>query len=264
MELEKLSRRAPGSKVFCRILTTGHGAVWPLTRKFGCDADMALDLLQKAKELGLVPWGVSFHVGSQQQNPQGWHDSIKLAAWLFKRLEKKGVELDMVNLGGGFPARYMNDLPSLNTYGTAIHASLTQCFGNKLPSTIILEPGRAMVGNAGVLQTEVVLVAEKSRHDSTRWVFLDCGKFGGLNETDDERLLYPITTDHAKNAPTSAVVLAGPTCDSADILYEKNRYQLPTALKAGDRLTFHAAGAYTTTYSTVGFNGFAPLKAYYI
>jgi ornithine decarboxylase len=260
-ELNKLAEAAPGSQVFCRILTSGVGADWPLSRKFGCDVEMAEALLKAAPGRGLTPIGVSFHVGSQQRDPEQWDNALAQTADLFRRLEAAGVHLTLVNLGGGFPTKYRRDVPTANAYGTAIRDSLARHFGNRLPETII-EPGRGMVGNAGVIQTEVVLISKKSANDNRRWVFLDIGKFGGLAETMDEAIQYPITSD--RQGPTEAVILAGPTCDSADVLYEKADYQLPLSLQIGDKLEIKATGAYTTTYSAVAFNGFQPLEAYYI
>jgi ornithine decarboxylase len=260
-ELNKLSQSAPGSNVFCRILTSGVGADWPLSRKFGCDVEMAESLLESAPAKGLTPVGVSFHVGSQQRDPDQWDNALAATAGLFRRLEAKGVHLTLVNLGGGFPTKYRREIPNAAAYGSAILQSLAQHFGNKIPNTII-EPGRGMVGNAGIIQTEVVLIARKSANDNRRWVFLDIGKFGGLAETMDEAIQYPITT--TRDGPTEAVILAGPTCDSADVLYEKADYQMPLSLEIGDKLEIKATGAYTTTYSAVAFNGFQPLEAYYI
>ncbi len=264
-ELSKLASAAPGSQVFCRILTTGAGADWPLSRKFGCDVGMAETLLKLAPAKGLTPVGVSFHVGSQQRDPAQWDNALAEAAGLFRRLEAAGVQLTLVNLGGGFPTKYRREIPTSAAYGSAIRQALARHFGNRIPNTII-EPGRGMVGNAGVIQTEVVLIARKSANDNERdnrrWVFLDIGKFGGLAETMDEAIQYPITSE--RQGPTEAVILAGPTCDSADVLYEKADYQLPLSLEIGDKLEIKATGAYTTTYSSVAFNGFQPLEAYYI
>jgi ornithine decarboxylase len=260
-ELNKLAAAAPGSQVFCRILTSGAGADWPLSRKFGCDVAMAESLLKAAPAKGLTPVGVSFHVGSQQRDPEQWDSALAEAADLFRRLEADGIVLSLVNLGGGFPTKYRRDVPTTAAYGVAIREALARHFGNRLPETII-EPGRGMVGNAGIIQTEVVLISRKSANDNRRWVFLDIGKFGGLAETMDEAIQYPITSD--RNGPTEAVILAGPTCDSADVLYEKADYQLPLSLEIGDKLAIKATGAYTTTYSAVAFNGFQPLEAYYI
>ena len=125
----------------------------------------------------------------------------------------------------------------------------------------MIEPGRYLVADAGVLRTEVVLVSRRSDLDHPRWVYLDCGRFGGLAETMDEAIRYRLRTPHDGTA-TGPVALAGPTCDSADVLYEKNDYQLPLALAEGDLVDILSAGAYTTTYSSVGFNGFAPLADY--
>jgi ornithine decarboxylase len=262
-ELEKISRAAPGSRVFCRILTSGEGAEWPLSRKFGCDLKMARDLLLKAKTMGVEPWGVSFHVGSQQKDVMQWDLAIHEVAMLFRELEILGVDLGMINLGGGFPTRYRSDVPESAAYGQAIFDSLRRHFGNHIPETIV-EPGRGMVGNAGIIESEVVLVSRKSNTDAKRWVYLDIGKFGGLAETMDEAIQYPIEVLGESDAEAEAVVLAGPTCDSADVLYEKAEYKLPLDLKAGDRVRIHATGAYTTTYAAVCFNGFEPLQQYCI
>ncbi|MGK9166853.1 type III PLP-dependent enzyme [Inquilinus limosus] len=261
-ELRKIAEVAPGSRVFCRILTSGEGAEWPLSRKFGCEPSMARELLAMTPALGLEPYGVSFHVGSQQRDTGAWDQALESAAAIFRDLAAKGVELKMVNLGGGFPTKYLKEVPTPEAYGRAIDASLRHHFGNRLPETII-EPGRGMVGNAGVIQTEVVLISNKSANDNTRWVYLDIGKFGGLAETMDEAIRYPITTAHDGDAAEPAI-LAGPTCDSADVLYEKTPYPMPVSLAIGDKVLIHGTGAYTTTYSAVAFNGFAPLKAYYI
>ncbi|WP_119679889.1 type III PLP-dependent enzyme [Indioceanicola profundi] len=261
-ELEKIARHAPGSRVFCRILTSGEGADWPLSRKFGCEPAMAHDLLLQAAGMDVVPYGVSFHVGSQQRDVGQWEQALATTAKIFRDLEEKGVALKMVNLGGGFPTRYLKDVPTSEAYGNAIMDALRKHFGNRIPETII-EPGRGMVGNAGVIHSEVVLISRKSANDEKSWVYLDIGKFGGLAETMDEAIQYPITTEH-DGGETQPVIIAGPTCDSADVLYEKSDYRLPVNLRIGDTVAIQATGAYTTTYSAVNFNGFAPLRAYYI
>ncbi len=258
-ELRKIARAAPGARVFCRILTSGEGADWPLSKKFGCTPAMARDLLARATDLGVCPWGVSFHVGSQQKNPAAWESALAEAAALFRDLEAVGIELGMVNLGGGFPTPYRAAVPETATYGVEIMAAVRRHFGNRLPF-LIAEPGRGLVGNAGVIQTEVVLIAEKGDGEGRRWVYLDIGKFGGLAETMDEAIQYPIRSERRGEA--TPVILAGPTCDSADVLYERSPYSLPCDLEIGDRLEIDATGAYTTTYAAVAFNGFEPLRSY--
>jgi ornithine decarboxylase len=261
-EVEKIARAAPGSKVFCRILCDGAGAEWPLSRKFGCAPEMAARVLERAHQLGLVAHGLSFHVGSQQRDPRMWDGALKASAAIFRDLAERGIELSMLNLGGGFPTRYLKDVPAVKVYGRAIFRALRRHFGNRIPETII-EPGRGMVGNAGVIEAEVVLISKKAEADENRWVYLDIGKFNGLAETMDEMIRYPIRTefDEDERAPC---VLAGPSCDSVDVLYEKEPYLLPVSLEIGAKVLIEGTGAYTTTYSSVGFNGFAPLKSYVI
>ncbi|MBM3566804.1 MAG: type III PLP-dependent enzyme [Alphaproteobacteria bacterium] len=261
-ELDKLARAAPGARVYCRIITSNGGAQWPLSRKFGCDLDMARDLMIRARTLGLDAYGLSFHVGSQQTDPMQWDVAIGRAAMVFSDLRHHGIEIKMLNLGGGFPAHYREDIPEFDSFAETIMKAMTRHFGNALPEMII-EPGRSVVGDAGVLESEVVLVAKRGYKDASRWVYLDVGKFGGLAETMDEAIQYRIRAAGV-GGRSSRVVIAGPTCDSVDTLYEKAGYRLPDALKAGDRLRLMSAGAYTTTYASIGFNGFAPLREHYI
>ena len=261
-EVEKIARAAPGAKVFCRFLFDCAGAEWPLSRKFGCDPEMAVDVLEYAHRLGLVAHGVSFHVGSQQRRTQAWDLALKSAAAIFRACADRGIALAMVNLGGGFPTKYLKEVPAVEAYGRSIFRALRKHFGNAIPETII-EPGRGMVGNAGIIEAEVVLVSKKSESDKLRWVYLDIGKFGGLAETMDESIRYPIRTPR-DGGEAGPCVLAGPTCDSMDVLYEKQPYELPISLEIGDKVLIEGTGAYTTTYASVAFNGFAPLKAYHI
>jgi ornithine decarboxylase len=260
-ELDKLISCAPGATVFCRVTTDGGGADWPLSRKFGCAPDMAMMLLSRAAEKG-HPVGVSFHVGSQQRDPDAWKPALEKVGQVFDHLRAQGIVPALVNLGGGFPGHYANDVPAVEAYAGTIARALHRWVGDTLPR-VIVEPGRYMVADAGVLQTEVVLVSRRSLEDDGRWVYLDCGVYTGLTETIGEAIRFRIRTPH-DGGPTGRVCIAGPTCDSADILYEQADYQLPLALEAGDRIEVLSTGAYTTTYSTVGFNGFPALRDYYL
>jgi ornithine decarboxylase len=262
-DLRNIAKAAPGSKVYVRILTEGTmTADWPLSRKFGCESDMAMDLMILARDLGLEPYGVSFHVGSQQREIGAWDAALGKVKVIFSRLlEEDGIQLKMINMGGGFPANYLYRTNDLATYAAEITRFLQEDFGNELPK-IIIEPGRSLISNAGVLVSEVVLISRKSRTALHRWVYTDVGKFSGLIETLDESIKFPILTE--KNGELEPVIIAGPTCDSADIMYEKQMYGLPLNLAAGDRMYWLSTGAYTTSYSSVEFNGFPPLKDYYI
>ncbi len=261
-DLKKIAENAPGSRVFFRILTSGEGADWPLSRKFGAEREVISRLIPMARDLGVIPAGISFHVGSQQKNLAQWEPSIAEARALFDEAAALGIKMTLLNLGGGFPARYLDPLPPLSAYRDAIMDSLHRHFPEGFPE-LIIEPGRYMVGEAGVLVTEVVMIANKSGHpEDTPWMFLDAGKFGGLAETLDEAIKYPIYSE--RTGAAREYILAGPTCDSADVMYEKYKYRLPVSVQEGDYLYIFSTGAYTSTYSSIAFNGLPPLATYVI
>ncbi|MBO1328627.1 type III PLP-dependent enzyme [Acetobacter suratthaniensis] len=261
-ELEKLARHAPGSRVYCRLLVDNYAAEWPLSRKFGTTVESARDLMLAARDMGLDPYGLSFHVGSQQLSAEAYEVAIARVASLFTDLSAAGLDLRMINLGGGFPIRYREDVPEIDHFADAIFRAMTEHFGNAMPEMLV-EPGRFIVGEAGVVHTEVVLVSARGRKDGLRWVYLDIGRFGGLAETENESIRYAIRTGR-DGAPSGPVALAGPTCDGADILYEKTRYDLPLDLESGEMIDLLGTGAYVSTYCSTRFNGFAPLAEHYI
>ena len=263
-DLKNIAREAPGSRIYVRILVeNASSADWPLSRKFGCHPDMAYDLLVLARDLGLTPYGISFHPGSQQRDIGSWNDAIAKTKYLFESLEdEENIKLSMINMGGGFPAHYIQPTNELKDYASEIYRYLHDDFGEDIPG-IILEPGRSLVGDSGILTSEVVLISRKNNTALHRWVYLDTGKFNGLIETLDESIKYPVITEK-DGGREGEVILAGPTCDSADIMYEDTKYRLPVDLKIGDKVYWLSTGAYTSTYASVEFNGFPPIQAYYI
>lgn len=174
--------------------------------------------------------------------------------------EEAKVDLKMLNMGGGFPADYMEPTDTLQQYAEDISRFLDNSFNGEWPEEIIIEPGRSMAGGSGVIVAEIVNIAKKSVHERYPWVFLDIGKFGGLIETLDEAIKYPICFERAGKA--REIIIAGPTCDSMDILYEKWTYTMPDTTRIGDRVYILTTGAYTQSYSSICFNGFPPLAAY--
>ncbi len=263
-ELDKLGRHAPGSRVYCRILVENEGADWPLSRKFGTTVEHASRLMRRARDLGLDPYGLSFHVGSQQTSTEAYEAAIGRVGLLFTDLARDGLDIRMLNLGGGFPTRYREDVPEIEQFAHAISRAMTRAFGNALPEMVV-EPGRFIVGDAGVVSSEVVLVSRRGADANTgmRWVYLDIGRFGGLAETEGEAIRYRFRTPH-EGGRTGPVAIAGPTCDGADILYERSDYRLPLDLASGERVELLSAGAYVSTYCSTRFNGFAPLAEHYI
>jgi len=265
-DLQGIAENAPGSKVYCRILVNNKNALWPLSAKFGCSVAMAEHILVEARELGLQPFGVSFHVGSQQLDIEAWDRAITNAAIVFSELkENYGISLEMLNLGGGYPAYgYLTDHQPIEDYYQAIKESLDYNFGEDQPK-LFAEPGRFLVADAGILKTEVVLVSKKSHDSDLRWVYLDVGVFGGLAETLGESIKYQIiTSKDTEEVEIGEVNVAGPTCDGMDIMYKDYKYRMPMDLTIGDSVYILSAGAYTTSYSAVNFNGFKPLKDYFI
>lgn len=260
-DARKLAANAPGSDVFFRVLADGLGADWPLSRKFGAQPEVVFDNILLARELGLNPRGVSFHVGSQQKDITQWRTSLRTCKEIFDAAAEKGIKLDLLNLGGGLPAHYQHPVEETCFYTAEITDYMRDIFGEEFPQ-VIVEPGRYMSGDAGVLVTEVIMASYKEREGGACWLYVDAGKFGGLIETIDESIRYPIYSERTGSA--CDYIVAGPTCDSMDVLYEKNPCRLPSDIQEGDRLYFFTAGAYTQTYSAVYFNGFPPLKSYTI
>ncbi|CUH38863.1 Lysine/ornithine decarboxylase [Jannaschia seosinensis] len=255
-ELEKIAANAPGARVYIRVIVDNPEADWPLSRKFGCACDKVLSLLGCARDLGLVPHGLSFHVGSQTREARMWTGTLDQVAAIWRRAGEAGFDLQLLNIGGGFPAFYGEDIQHPTAYAAAVMDLIAERFGD-VPE-IMAEPGRGLVAEAGAIAAEVLLVSRKSDADLHRWVYLDIGRFSGLAETEGEAIRYQFATarDGEQAGPC---VLAGPSCDSADVLYEKRPVQLPLSLCGGDKVVIRNCGAYTSTYSSVGFNGFPPL-----
>jgi ornithine decarboxylase len=269
-DVKKIAKNAPGSKVFFRIIMEGGSADWPLSRKFGAHPDMIFHLIIESKRLGLIPYGVSFHVGSQQRDIGQWDQAIAQCRYLFDAAREEGIELKLINMGGGFPANYISPTHELDMYAHEITRFLSEDFGEDFAENleIIIEPGRSLVADAGVLVTEIVMISKKSLSNQYDWVYLDVGKFRGLIETLDESIKFPIFTENYSLPPKEKdcreVILAGPTCDSADVLYEKYKYLMPKTVKEGDRLYFLTTGAYTKSYCSINFNGFPPIDIYFL
>jgi ornithine decarboxylase len=257
-EAMKVAQYAPGSDVFVRILVDATEAEWPLSKKFGCDKGMAVNVFDASKIHGLNPIGISFHIGSQTRHPEMWDDTLAKMADVWNMIKGLGYNLTMLNLGGGFPAYYGKDITDSDKYGAYLVDAVEKHFGDV--DYLMAEPGRGMVGNAGYMAASVLLVSQKSNIDTQRWVYLDVGKFSGLAETDEEAIKYQFVVPDKDGYPdTEKFVMAGPTCDSADVLYSEHKVTLPATIAAGDKIIIKNCGAYTTTYSTVAFNGFPPL-----
>ncbi|MFD5543701.1 type III PLP-dependent enzyme [Streptomyces sp. NPDC127079] len=266
-DLAAVAAHAPGARVFCRLATSGEGALWGLSHKFGCSPADAVRILQAARGMGLTPSGLSVHVGSQQMTADAWHHAVECLADVLTALARRGIVLDHVNLGGGLPAtgyldRYGRPLdPPLDKIFAVVREGmryLRKVHGEHL--AFVMEPGRHLVADHGAVRAHVARLAERRGPDGERqyWLYLSCGKFNGLYEMD--ALQYPLFfPTHHGGAHVPAVV-AGPTCDSDDAYPQGHALvRVPRELASGDPVWVLSSGAYAISYTTQGFNGFAPL-----
>ncbi|WP_312029897.1 alanine racemase [Actinomycetospora sp. TBRC 11914] len=258
-DVDLLARLAPGAAVTVRLGADDTGSATPFAGKFGVTPDEAAALLARARDAGLRPHGLGFHPGSQQTDPDAWRRGIAAAA---RAVERFGAPVAELDLGGGFPTVHASGpVPDLSTCARAIRGALAAHaevpgVGTWRPA-LVAEPGRALVAEAGVLVSEVVLVTARA---GRRWVYLDVGRYQGLAETEGEMIVYRLRTPgHPPGAASGPVVLAGPTCDGDDVLYRDTEVRLPLDLAPGDVVEFLGAGAYTSSYASVGFNGLPPL-----
>jgi ornithine decarboxylase len=249
-ELDKLAAAAPGAAVVVRLAAHQIRSGVPSEGKFGVDVDTAVGLMLAARERGLHPYGVAFHVGSQMLLPHAWRAPLRAVGYLMNKLAAEDVFLQMVNLGGGFPARYTGKTPPLADYWATIGTGLGQ-----LPyaAAAVCEPGGAGVAEAGRLRANVIGTAVRG---GRRWAHLDVGAFNGLMESLEtgNQLRFPVS-DSRGSAARDRFHLTGPTCDSQDtIMFD---VELSADLRTGDEVYLGGTGAYTTVYAS-RFNGFDP------
>jgi ornithine decarboxylase len=247
-ELDKLAVAAPGAAVVVRLAAHQIRSGVPSEGKFGVDADAAVTLMLAARERGLRPYGVAFHVGSQMLLPHAWRAPLRAVGYLMYKLAAEDLFLQMVNLGGGFPAKYSGKIPPLTDYGATIGAALADL---PYPVAAVCEPGRALVAASGRLRATVIGTAVRG---GKRWAHLDVGAFNGLMESLEtgNQLRFPVS-DSRGSAARDRFHLTGPTCDSQDtIMFD---VELSADLRTGDEVYLGGTGAYTTVYAS-RFNGF--------
>src|SRR6056297_1594293 len=258
MEVEKIARNAPEAKVYGRISTSSNDADWPLSDKFGTDVDHVISILEYAHRKGLNAYGVSFHVGSQSYNKFKWKEAILNASEVFEKLALKGIHLKLLNLGGGMPVQHVKPIPEVKEIGDVINESIKEYLYWVDGLKVITEPGRSMVGNAGIMASRVML---RSRKGTKNWIYLDVGVFHGLMETI-ENFRYEVVVDRKENHETMSMTLAGPSCDSVDTIYDE--IDLPVDIDYNDVVYFMNTGAYTIEYASPQFNGITPPEVFTI
>ena len=252
-EVRKLARYAPGSGVLVRLAVDNTESAWPLDEKYGVEPAEAVQLLLDARERGLRPAGATFHVGSQCEGVASWRAAMEKAADVWRRAAAHDVALTALNVGGGFPAHHTDDVPT----ATESLRTIVSCADELFPPCTELraEPGRGLVGDAGVLVASVIGTARRGSQD---WVYLDVGVFNGLMETVGGLSYSIVPVNGRAHGPERAWVVAGPTCDSFDVV---SRETLLPAPAVGDRVAIAPAGAYTTSYAS-SFNGASIPRTY--
>ncbi|MET0336250.1 MAG: hypothetical protein ABW063_00665 [Caulobacter sp.] len=259
-EIEKIARAAPGSQVFIRIslLETAGTAAKAFSNKFGCSLDKAVDLTVMARDLGLVPIGFSVHVGGQQRDVNAYAHALKVIADLFQAAEARGVEtMSFVNLGGGFPGTYNEQVPDLDAYGRMIREKCREHFGRR-NITVAIEPGRGMLADAGVIRCTVVNFKRPERPGDKHMLITDVGKFSGLYEVTDEKIHYRFARDGGDEAMVECEWLDD-SCDSSGVNYKSRSIWMPADTKPSDDIYISSTGAYTVAYCMPGFNSLPPV-----
>ncbi len=243
-EARKLARYAPGSEVLIRLSVDNSGSSWPLKDKYGVGMECALELLLFARTLGLVPMGVTFHVGSQCVQLESWGKALVLASELWERSAAAGIRLSVLNIGGGFPAHHDQVVPTVSEIFEQVYQHVDRLFPEDVE--LVAEPGRYLVADAGVLVGSVI--GKASREDGD-WLYLDLGVFNGLMEAvgDVHYSFWPTTS----NMPPKIWTIAGPSCDSFDVVARGVQMREP---EVGERILIFPGGAYTTSYAS-RFNG---------
>jgi ornithine decarboxylase len=235
-EVRKFARFTDRAELLLRISFRSPVALCDLSRKFGCDPEDVLALARLAADLGIPVRGLSFHVGSQAVDSGKHVEAIGACARLLAaaRRERLGV-LDTLDIGGGFPIAYQKKIPSIGRFCAPIRAAL-----KKMPRRvrIIAEPGRFIVGPAAI---GVASVMGRARRDGLWWYYLDDGLYSSYSGQLYDHARYPIEALRAGGEPLPSV-LAGPTCDSIDVIAEN--ILLPE-LRSGDLIVGRAMGAYT-------------------
>lgn len=248
-ELQKIAQHAPGSAVLLRLDAGADGTVGD-QGKFGMPPGEVVSLARLAASLGLDPYGLAFHVGSQMMDPKAWDGPIRQCARIMTTLAEDGIRLVMLDVGGGFPVRYDTDPPPLAEYAAAISDAAAQL---PYPVQLACEPGRAIAAPAGTMVASVIGAAWRR---GTLRVSVDVGAFHGMIEAleSGRQLRFPIAMPGTGNRTLVPCTLTGPSCDSQDTILD--RVWLPTP-QAGDRMLIGNSGAYTTCYSgRSAFNGY--------
>lgn len=251
-ELYKLAKYYPGAQVLLRIKVANQGSVVELSLKFGADPEQAFFLLRKAKALGLVPLGISFHVGSQSTNVENYLQALEISGGIFKEAKENGFPLKILDIGGGFPIQHFDNEIGVNFERMAyqIRHEMKALFDKNVK--FIAEPGRFLAGPAGILVTQVI---GRTFRNNKNYYYLNDGIYADFSGMIFDHCKYEFKT--LRRGQKFLSTLAGPTCDSFDTLSLNE--EIPE-LYVGDVVYVKNIGAYSCASATAGFNGFSPAE----
>jgi ornithine decarboxylase len=240
-EVRKFSKYRRRAELLLRLSFRDPTAVVDLSRKFGCEPAAVPPLLELARSLGVRVRGLSFHVGSQVAEPRKYVEAIGVCREIIESAARSELaELDLLDIGGGFPIPYRDETIPIGHFCRPIRQAL-----KKLPRRVrvIAEPGRYIAGPAG---TAVARVIGRAQREGRWWYYLDDGVYGSFSGQLYDHAMYPIEVPGA-TGPAHPSVLAGPTCDSIDVVRED--VPLPE-LQIGDLVVGRMMGAYTSATAT--------------
>ena len=253
-ELYKIAQHSPGARVLVRIKVPNIGSVVELSLKFGAEPTDAIPLLIKAHKLGLKPAGVAFHAGSQCTHIENYIEAFEMTNIIMRDARLKQIPISIVDIGGGMPIRHFDDDEDLFTkFAPSLSKEIDRLFDDSVQ--VIAEPGRAMAGPACTLITRVV---GKSIRENKPWYYLDDGIYGALSGILYDFCKYEYKV--FKRGLTHISTIAGPTCDSHDIIARS--VELPI-LDINDVVYVENVGAYSIA-STTWFNGIPPAKTIFV
>ncbi len=246
-EIPKLARHAADANLLLRLAVSSSSSLINLSAKFGAFEPDAVRLMLAAREAGLTVRGMSFHVGSQCRAPEDFHTALCQARRIWDRAAAAGIELEVLDIGGGLPAPYRDAVLSLDVYCRSLAGALDETFGD-MAVRIIAEPGRGLVADTMSLITRVI---GKSVRGGSTWYIIDDGLYGSFSGQMFDHVEYPLIARNDDDRPLLPCVVAGPTCDSSDVVA---RDQMLPDLDIGELLLVPTMGAYTCA-SASNFNG---------
>ncbi|MFA6424509.1 MAG: type III PLP-dependent enzyme [Candidatus Magasanikbacteria bacterium] len=243
-QLKRLTVNTNDVDLLLRLSFPNRNCQVDLSYKFGATIKEAKDLIKAATATGARIHGVSFHVGSQSYSTKNYLKALKAVRKLFDEMQHEGIMLDHVDIGGGFPVPYTDKLPSIEHFALPIRRKLNELFpGMKISA----EPGRFI---SGMSQTLVTTINGKNVRRGVPWYYIDDGVYNSFSGKVFDHCQYTILTEQGGDGVKS--VIAGPTCDSFDIISED--INLPH-LEIGDILMVPSMGSYTNVSAT-NYNGF--------